>query len=85
MIAKRKANKDDKLKADVMALKDMDRIKIRNSSGVFEVSLVKVCEDRGTVEVLWDGGLKREFRWGSIVWSNDAQTTGRKPTIEGLY
>lgn len=42
MIAKRKASKDDKLRADVMALKEMDRIKIRNSSGAFEVSLVKV-------------------------------------------
>ncbi|GJJ16220.1 hypothetical protein Clacol_010516 [Clathrus columnatus] len=81
MMAKRKANKDDKLKADVMALKEMDRVRIRNSSGVFEVSLVKVYEDRGTIEVLWDGGAKREFRWGSIVWSN-AQMTGSKPTIE---
>lgn len=43
----------------------------------------QVHEERGTVEVLWDSGQKREFRWGSIVWSADAQPTGSKPTAEG--
>ena len=89
------------MRNDLAALSEMSRIRIRNTSGVFEVSLVKVCRigiwsfsvpnygslqvnnERGTVEVLWDGGQKREFRWGSIVWSADGQTTGSKPTAEG--
>jgi len=50
---------------------------------VFEVSLVQVNQDRRTVEVLWDGGQKREFKWGSIVWSWSGET-GRKPTAEEI-
>lgn len=101
LIAQKKANKSEKLRNDLAALSEMSRIRIRNSMGVVEVSLVKVCQigirrasvpylcplqvhhERGTVEVLWDGGQKREFRWGSIVWSSDGQTTGSKPTAEG--
>ena len=45
----------------------------------------QVHTDRGTVEVLWDSGQKREFRWGSIVWGSVGQTTGSKPTAEGTY
>ncbi|KAF8500621.1 hypothetical protein BU17DRAFT_72067 [Hysterangium stoloniferum] len=60
-----------------------DRIRIRNSSSVFKVSLLQVKKDRGTVEVLWDGGQKREFKWGSIVWSSSGET-GRKPTAEEI-
>ncbi|KAF8513261.1 JmjC-domain-containing protein [Hysterangium stoloniferum] len=81
-IALKKASRDERLIRDIDALKDMDRIRIRNSSGVFEVSLVQVNKDRRTVEVLWDGGQKREFKWGSIVWSWSGET-GRKPTAEG--
>ncbi|KAF8576317.1 hypothetical protein K439DRAFT_676101 [Ramaria rubella] len=84
IIAQKKANKDEKVRADLGALSEMSRIRIRNSSGVFEVSLVKVHTERGTVEVLWDGGQKREFRWGSIVWGSDGQMTGSKPTAEEL-
>jgi hypothetical protein len=101
LIAQKKAAKDQKVRRDLDALSEMSRIRIRNASGVFEVSLVKVSQisdrcasvsnivsmqvnvERGTVEVLWDGGQKREFRWGSIVWSSDGQTTGSKPTAEG--
>ncbi|KAF8516410.1 hypothetical protein BU17DRAFT_67422 [Hysterangium stoloniferum] len=60
-----------------------DKIPIRNSSSVFKVSLLQVKKDRGTVEVLWDGGQKREFKWGSIVWSSSGET-GRKPTAEEI-
>ena len=34
---------------------------------MFEVSLVRVIEETGTVEVLWDRGVKREFKWGSLI------------------
>lgn len=78
----------DKVKADLLALPEMARIKLRVSAGVFEVSLVRVIEERGTVEVLWDGGVKKEFKWGSLVWGNtEGQTVGQKPTVaapEGL-
>ncbi|KAF8493306.1 JmjC domain, hydroxylase-domain-containing protein [Gautieria morchelliformis] len=84
VIAQKKADKDQKVRRDLEALPEMSRIRIRNASGVFEVSLVKVIAERGTVEVLWDGGQKREFKWGSIVWSSDGQTTGSKPTAEDL-
>ena len=46
----------------------MARIKIRVSAGVFEVALLRVMEETGSVEVLWDRGVKREFKWGSVVF-----------------
>jgi len=46
----------------------MSRIKIRVSAGIFEVSLVRVIEESSSVELLWDRGIKREFKWGSVVW-----------------
>ena len=60
----------------------MARIKLRVSSGVFEVSLVRVIEERTAVEVLWDGGVKKEFKWSSLVWgSAEGQTVGQKPSV----
>lgn len=59
----------------------MSRIKIRVSAGVFEVSLLRVIDETKSVEVLWDRGVKREFKWGSVVFgSTDGQTVGQKPT-----
>lgn len=48
----------------------MARIKIRVSAGVFEVSLIRVIEETTSVEVLWDRGVKKEFKWGSIVFGS---------------
>jgi hypothetical protein len=59
----------------------MARIKIRVSAGVFEVSLLRVIEETGSVEVLWDRGVKREFKWGSVVFGNtEGQTVLQKPS-----
>jgi hypothetical protein len=59
----------------------MSRIKIRVSAGIFEVSLIRVIEESNSVEVLWDRGVKREFKWGSVVFGNtEGQTIGQKPT-----
>jgi hypothetical protein len=59
----------------------MTRIKIRVSAGVFEVSLIRVIEDTKSVEVLWDRGIKREFKWGSVVFGNtNGQTVLQKPS-----
>ena len=59
----------------------MSRIKLRVSSGVFEVSLLSVNEERNTVEVIWDEGIKREFKWSSLVWGKTDQAVGQKPTV----
>ena len=78
----KKANKIEKIRKDLLALPEMSRIKLRVSSGVFEVSLVAVHEERNTVEVIWDDGIKKEFKWGSLVWGNiDDQSVGQKPTV----
>lgn len=77
----KKANKQDKIRKDLLALAPMSRIKIRVSAGIFEVSLVRVIEESKSVEVLWDRGIKREFKWGSVVFGNlEGQTIGQKPT-----
>lgn len=60
----------------------MSRIKLRVSAGVFEVSLLRVIEEACSVEVLWDRGLKREFKWGSVVFGNmEGVTIGQKPSM----
>lgn len=58
----------------------MSRIKIRVSAGVFEVSLIRVIEETGAVEVLWDRGVKREFKWGSVVFGNTDGPVLQKPS-----
>jgi hypothetical protein len=59
----------------------MSRIKIRVSAGVFEVSLLRVIDETKSVEVLWDRGVRREFKWGSVVFgSTEGQSVGQKPS-----
>lgn len=58
----------------------MSRIKIRVSAGVFEVSLIRVIEETSSVEVLWDRGVKREFKWGSVVFGNTDGPIQQKPS-----
>ncbi|KAH9916071.1 uncharacterized protein B0H18DRAFT_1039143 [Fomitopsis serialis] len=77
----KRAVKQDKIRNDLLALSPMSRIKLRVSAGVFEVSLVRVMEESCSVEVLWDRGLKREFKWGSVVFGNmEGVTIGQKPS-----
>ena len=77
----KRAVKQEKIRNDLLALPPMARIKLRVSAGVFEVSLVRVLEDSCSVEVLWDRGLKREFKWGSVVFGNmEGVTIGQKPS-----
>jgi hypothetical protein len=60
----------------------MSRIKLRVSSGVFEVSLISVDDYTGTVEVIWDAGQRRVFKWSSIVWGKtEGQEIGQKPSV----
>ena len=62
-----------------MAMPSMSRIKIRVSAGVFEVSLIRVIEETGSVEVLWDQSTKKEFKWGSVVFGNTDAPIQQKP------
>jgi len=78
--AEKKASKQERIKKELMALPSMSRIKIRVSAGVFEVSLVRVVEDSGSVEVLWDRGLKKEFKWGSVVFGSTDGPVHQKPS-----
>ena len=60
----------------------MSRIKVRVSTGVFEVSLISVDEDNGTVDVIWDGGIKRTFKWSSLVWGeSQGEPICHKPSV----
>ncbi|KAH9942609.1 JmjC domain, hydroxylase-domain-containing protein [Amylocystis lapponica] len=77
----KRALKQDKIRSELLALPTMSRIKLRVSAGVFEVSLIRVIEESSSVEVLWDRGVKREFKWGSVVFGNmEGVTVGQKPT-----
>ncbi|TFK68895.1 JmjC-domain-containing protein [Pluteus cervinus] len=78
--AAKKASKQDKIKRELLALPQMARIKIRVSAGVFEVSLVRVIEDTSSVEVIWDRGFKREFKWGSVVFGSTEGPVQQKPS-----
>lgn len=80
LAAQKKASKQEKIKNDLLALPIMSRIKIRVSSGVFEVSLMRVIEETGSVEVLWDRGLHREFKWGCVVFGSTDGPVQQRPT-----
>ncbi|CAE7056829.1 unnamed protein product [Rhizoctonia solani] len=73
LVEARKVDKQHKLDADIAALKQYSRIKVRASGGVFAVSLVNVYEDRRTVEVIWDQGSTKEFKYTSVVWTDDGE------------
>ncbi|KAF7334399.1 Specific transcriptional repressor [Mycena venus] len=50
IVASRRASKAEGLRADILALAPLSRIKVRMSAGVFEVTLVRVHEERRSVE-----------------------------------
>lgn len=84
MAATKRANRQDRVRESLLSL-PMSRVKLRVTSGVFEVSLLAVHEDRNTVEVIWDGGTKKEFKWSSLVWGKmDGVTIGQKPSEAAL-
>ncbi|KAF8137819.1 hypothetical protein K438DRAFT_1738342 [Mycena galopus ATCC 62051] len=80
IVAERRANKAEGLRTDILALPPLSRIKIRVSAGVFEVTLVRVHEDRRSVEVLWDTqGEVREFKWGAVIMGQTSLPTTQVP------
>ncbi|KAI0776874.1 hypothetical protein BD413DRAFT_610467 [Trametes elegans] len=78
--AAKKAQQQDRIRNQLTALPPMSRIKLRVTAGVFEVTLLRVLEDIHSVEVLWDRGLKREFKWRSVVFGDTEAVVGQKPT-----
>ncbi|KAG8771287.1 hypothetical protein FRC12_003708 [Ceratobasidium sp. 428] len=82
VVEARKLDRQAKLGADIGALTQYSRIKVRASGGVFTVTLVNVYEDRRTVEVIWDQGGTKEFRYSSVVWSDQPDgAVQEKPTV----
>ncbi|KAL1662160.1 jumonji superfamily protein, partial [Schizophyllum commune] len=78
--ASKKAAKQTRIRDQLRALPPLSRIKLRVSSGVFEVTLVRVLEEACAVEVIWDRGARREFRWGSVVFGATDMPVEQKPT-----
>lgn len=72
LAAAKKALKEDRIRVHLLALPPNSLIKIRVNSGVFEVLLSRVLEDAKSVEVVWDKGVKRAFRWSSVVFATEA-------------
>ena len=77
----------DKIRRDLLALPPSSLIRIRISAGLFEVSLLRVIEERGSVEVVWDrdaagNTVKREFKWGSVLMGNADSAVIRKTDVQ---
>ncbi|KAI0631611.1 hypothetical protein C8Q77DRAFT_1159385 [Trametes polyzona] len=80
VLAAKKAQAQDRIRNQLLALPPMSRIKLRVTAGVFEVTLLRVLEESHSVEVLWDRGLRREFKWRSVVFGETDAVVGQKPT-----
>lgn len=78
--AKKKNMKQEKIRNELLNLQHPARIKIRVSAGVFEVTLVRVIEETGSVEVVWDKGTLKEFKWGSVVFGNPGEPVLQRPS-----
>ncbi|KAG8972313.1 hypothetical protein FRC05_010155 [Tulasnella sp. 425] len=82
-VERKKQAKADQIRQDAIALEPESRIKIRTSSGVYEVMVVSVDSVRETVAVAW-GGHRREFSWKSVVWGDLAPGTVVKKADEDM-
>ncbi|KAG8950587.1 hypothetical protein FRC00_007627 [Tulasnella sp. 408] len=80
---RKKQAKSDQIRQDALALEPESRIKIRTSSGVYEVMVTSVDSVRETVAVAW-GGHRREFSWKSVVWGDLAPGTVVKKADEDM-
>lgn len=81
---RKKAAKQEKIRRDVLALPPDARIRIRNTSGLCEVTLASINEERKSVVVLWTEGERREFQWTSIVWSDVPEGTVVRKVAEEM-
>lgn len=68
--AKRK-EKTDAFIRGISAIPPYARIRIKLPSGLFEVTLVSVDQQKEEVEVIWTTGSTRRCKWSTIVWDQD--------------
>ncbi|KAI0667355.1 hypothetical protein C8Q78DRAFT_1147524 [Trametes maxima] len=85
ILAAKKAQQQDRIRNQLLALPPMSRIKLRVTAGVFEVTLLRVLEETFSVEVLWDRGVRREFKWRSVVFGETDGVVGQKPSELAEY
>ncbi|KAF7290510.1 Specific transcriptional repressor [Mycena indigotica] len=83
LVAERRASKQDALKAEILSLPLFSRVKIRVSSGLFEVTLIRVLEEKQSVQVLWAANEVREVRWANLLLASN--TSAHLVEVPTLY
>ncbi len=81
-LAKKKEAHEKRIRDRVMSIPEGSLIKLRITNGIFEVQLLRIIEERRTVEVLWDADkdLKKEFSWKSVLVGNTEGIAAQKPS-----
>ncbi|KAG8966463.1 hypothetical protein FRB90_010958 [Tulasnella sp. 427] len=80
-VERKKQAKADQMRQDALALQPESRIKIRATSGVYEVMVISVDSVRETVTVAW-GKHRRDFSWKTVIWGDVAPGTVVKQADE---
>nr|GAT52723.1 specific transcriptional repressor [Mycena chlorophos] len=81
VVAERRATKEDAMRAEILALPPFARVKIRVSSGQFEVTIVRVLEEKRSVEVLWDASEVREVKWANLILVPNSYGVAPQPQL----
>ncbi|KAM5532458.1 hypothetical protein V8D89_013874 [Ganoderma adspersum] len=81
-LAKKKEANEKRIRDRVTSIPEGSLIKLRITNGIFEVQLLRIVEERRTVEVLWDADkdLKKEFSWKSVLVGNTEGIVAQKPS-----
>ncbi|KAI1789319.1 hypothetical protein LXA43DRAFT_1021605 [Ganoderma leucocontextum] len=81
-LAKKKEANEKRIRDRVMGIPEGSLIKLRITNGIFEVQLLRIIEERRTVEVLWDADKdqKKEFSWKSVLVGNTDGIVAQKPS-----
>ncbi|PIL32652.1 transcription factor [Ganoderma sinense ZZ0214-1] len=81
-LAKKKEANEKRIRDRVVNIPEGSLIKLRITNGIFEVQLLRIVEERRTVEVLWDADkdLKKEFSWKSVLVGNTEGIVAQKPS-----
>lgn len=81
-LAKKKEANEKRIRDRVMGIPEGSLIKLRITNGIFEVQLLRIVEERRTVEVLWDADKdqRKEFSWKSVLVGNTDGIVAQKPS-----
>ena len=81
-LAKKKEANEKRIRDRVMGIPEGSLIKLRITNGIFEVQLLRIIEERRTVEVLWDADKdqRKEFSWKSVLVGNTDGIVAQKPS-----